>query len=324
MKLIRAAALVAGLSAAPACLAETLTVETGTPSGLTTLAMQVIATYGDLDLQINSGQTLTRACLKAGMGEIDVSICPPPAMGAMAKGVGPYKDVADDAKAAYQNLRGLFAFSAGFFHAIVKADSGIEDWEDAFGTRIFTGPPAGSANGQSQAIILAASGMKAGEDYEAVNLGWGAGLQAFQDGQFEVFMRPAPIGVSVVEQLGPIRLLSLSEEAQESQAWKDYTAQESRFAGTIPAGTYANAVNEDDVTVAEYSMQAAVHADMDDETAYQLTKQFWDNLDAAKADIKVLAGIDAEQPFIGMNIPLHPGAVRYYQEIGVDIPKERM
>lgn len=324
MKLIQALALGAGIAAAPAAFAQTLTVETGTPSGLTTLSMQVIATYGDLDLQINSGQTLTRACLKAGMGEIDVSICPPPAMGAMSKGVGPYKDVADDAKAAHANLRGLFAFSSGFFHAIVKADSGIEDWEDAYGTRIFTGPPAGSANGQSQAIILAASGMKAGEDYEAVNLGWGAGLQAFQDGQFEVFMRPAPVGVSVIEQLGPIRLLTLSEEARQSEAWKNYTAQESRFAGTIPAGTYSNAVNEEDVTVAEYSMQAAVHADMDEETAYQLTKQFWENLETAKSDIKVLAGINPDQPFIGMNIPLHPGAIRYYKEIGAEIPEERM
>ncbi|MDF0601218.1 TAXI family TRAP transporter solute-binding subunit [Psychromarinibacter sp. C21-152] len=324
MKLIHALALGAGLAAAPAAHAQTLTVETGTPSGLTTLAMQVIATYGDLDLQINSGQTLTRACLKAGQGDIDVAICPPPAMSAMANGVGPYKDVSDSAKEAHGNLRGLFAFSAGFFHPIVKADSGIESWDDTFGTRIFTGPPAGAANNQSQAIIRAASGMEPGEDYEAVNLGWGAGLQAFQDGQFEVFMRPAPIGVSVIEQLGPIRLLGLSEEARESEAWKNYTAQESRFAGTIPAGTYSNAVNEEDVTVAEYSMQAGVHADMDEETAYQLTKQFWENLDAAKADIKVLAGINPEQPFIGMNLPLHPGAIRYYKEIGVEIPDARM
>lgn len=324
MKLIHALAFGAGIAAAPVASAQTLTVETGTPSGLTTLAMQVIATYGDLSLQINSGQTLTRSCLKLGRGEIDAAICPPPAMTAMTNGVGPYSDLPDQAQEAHENLRGLFAFSAGFFHAIVKADSGIEDWEDAFGTRIFTGPPAGSANGQSQAIIRAASGMEPGEDYEAVNLGWGAGLQAFQDGQFEVFMRPAPIGISVIEQLGDIRLLTLSEEARESEAWKNYTAQESRFAGTIPAGTYSNAVNEDDVTVAEYSMQAAVHREMDDETAYQLTRQFWEHLEAAKADIRVLAGIDPDVPFIGMNLPLHPGAIRYYEEIGVEIPEERM
>lgn len=307
-----------------AAQAETLVVETGTATGTTTLVMQVVANYGGMDLQINSGQTLTKACLKLGKGEIDVAVCPPPAHILMGKGVGPFKKTADEAKEAAPKLRGLFAFSAGFFHPILPADSSIESWDDIAGMRVFTGPPAGSANGQSQAIIKAASGLVAGEDYEAIRLGWGAALQAFQDGQFDMMMFPSPAGNASIEQLGPINFLSISDEAMQTDTWKNYTKQESRNAGVVPAGTYANAPDAGDITTAEYSMQAAVNMSMDDETAYTITKKFWDNLAAAKSDIRTLGSVDPAKPFVGMSVKLHPGAARYYKEIGMDIPADKM
>lgn len=304
--------------------ADTLTVETGTSSGLTTIAMQVIATYGKMDLQINSGQTLTKSCLKLGLGEIDAAVCPPPAYNAMTNGVGPFRNDAETAKAAAPNVKGLFAFSGGFFHPIVRAGSEVETWEDIAGLRIFTGPPAGSANGQSQAIIEAASGYKAGQDYEAVRLGWGAALQAFQDGQFDVMMYPTAAGNSALEQLGPIRLLSLTDDALETEVWKNYSKEESRDVGIIPAGIYANVETDTPVRTAEYTMQAAVNASMDDDTAYQLTKAFWENLDQAKSDIKVLGPVNPATPMKGMSAKVHPGAAKYYKEIGIEIPADKM
>lgn len=326
MKPMRLLALLAGVSSfgGGVAVAETLTVETGTAAGTTTLTMQVIATYGGMDLQINSGQTLTKSCLKLGQGEIDVAVCPPPAHLLMAVAKGPFKDTGEAAIEAAANLRGLFAFSAGFFHPIARDGSQVESWEDLAGLRVFTGPPAGSANGQSQAIIEAATGFKAGEDYEAVRLGWGAALQAFQDGQFDFMMYPTAVGNATLEQLGPIRLLSLSDEALQTDTWKAYTKQESRDVGTIPPGVYSNVMTTEPVRTAEYSMQAAVNVSMDEETAYQLTKLFWENLAQAKQDIRVLATINPETPLKGMSTKLHPGAVRYYKEIGIEIPADKM
>lgn len=321
---MRTLALVAGLSVASGAGAETLIVETGTASGTTTLTMQVIATYGGVDLQINSGQTLTKACLKLGQGEIDAAVCPPPAHLAMFAGAGPFRNDVEAAKAAAPNIRGLFAFSGGFFHPIARAGSEVETWEDIAGLRVFTGPPAGSANGQSQSIIEAATGYKAGEDYEAVRLGWGAALQAFQDGQFDFMMYPSPTGNSTLEQLGPITLLGLSDEALETDVWANYSKQESRDVGTIPGGVYSNVQNDNPVRTAEYTMQAAVNASMSDDTAYALTKAFWENLPQAKDDIRVLSAINPDTPFKGMSAKLHPGAMRYYKEQGFEIPAERM
>jgi len=312
------------LAASTSALAQGLVVETGTATGTTTLVMQVIANYGGQDLQINSGQTLTKACLKLGKGEIDAAVCPPPAHLHMGRGSGPFKDNADEAKANAGNLRGLFAFSGGLFHPIVRVGGSIESWDDLVGQRVFTGPPAGSANGQSQAVIEAASGLKAGEDYEAVRLGWGAALQAFQDGQFDMMMYPSPSGNATIEQLGPIALLGLDDAALETEVWKNYAKQESRDAGVIPGGVYSNVAGDADTMTAQYTQQASVNVNMSDDLAYELTRAFWENLDAAKADIRTLADIDPSLPFKGMSMPLHPGAKRYYEEMGFDIPEAQM
>ncbi|MEM1363863.1 MAG: TAXI family TRAP transporter solute-binding subunit, partial [Pseudomonadota bacterium] len=66
----------------------------------------------------------------------------------------------------------------------------------------------------------------------------------------------------------------------------------------------------------------AAHADMDDDTAYSLTKAYWENLEAMKNANALMRSIDESDPFGGMNAPLHPGAARYYEEIGIEIPDQ--
>ena len=59
------------------------------------------------------------------------------------------------------------------------------------------------------------------------------------------------------------------------------------------------------------------HAGVSDETAYQMTKLLFENLDAMKAAHNAAAGITPEGALVGLTIPLHPGAERYYKEAGL-------
>lgn len=316
--LITATVLAAGL--ATTASAQTFTAETGNPTGMTNLSTQVIANYSDIDMQINSGQTLTKACMNVATGKVDVAVCPPTAYNAMKRGVGPFKNNADEAMAASENVRALYGFTNGIFHAIVRASSSIETFDDFAGRRVFTGPPAGAANAQAQSIIGASSGLVGGQDFEVVRLGWGAAIQAFQDNQFEAFMFPSAVGNAAIEQLGEIRLIDLPDAALETEIWEKYEAGGANGVGVIPAGTYSNVVNEGDVQGAENFMQTTVNKDMSDDDAYALTKAFWENLDKAKNDIRVLAPVSIENAFTGMSAKLHPGAIRYYEEIGIEVP----
>ena len=61
-------------------------------------------------------------------------------------------------------------------------------------------------------MIEAITGMKAGEDYEAIKLAWGAASQAFEDGKFDLFMRSGTVGSAAVDQFGSakkFRMLSI-------------------------------------------------------------------------------------------------------------------
>lgn len=321
-------ALAVVVAASPVAAAAPLKAETGAPSGLTTIVMQALGKFArrdhGVDIQINSGQTLTKTTLALASGKLDLTVKPPPAFALMQQGKGPYAKLGDEAAASSENLRGLFGFLAGWFHAIAWADSGIESYEDIKGRKVFTGPPAGAANLQSTTIIRAAAGYEAGEDYESVRLGWGAGLHAMQDGQFDVFMRPAPVGAASIEQLGAqrkFRLLPLTEDDLQSEGWKKYTSNPWHMRGVIPAGTYAGQVNNgEDVVVGAYTMQISAHKSMDEDTAYNLVKSFFDNAEEARSTVALLAHLDENDPLAGMNIPLHPGALRYFREKGVSIP----
>ena len=57
-----------------------------------------------------------------------------------------------------------------------------------------------------------------------------------------------------------------------------------------------------------------VSADLDEELAYQLTKQIYENHDRVVVAHYVGKFITKETATQGMSVPLHPGAERYFNE----------
>lgn len=308
--------------------AENLRAESGSEGTLGTIVMQTTAkglSDSDHALVLNSKQTLTRSALKVAAGKIDVAITPPNAWIAMSKGVGPFKDTAEQAKELAPNLRSLYAFVSGVFHPIVWSDSGIESWADIKGKRVFMGPPGGAANKQIAGLIRIATGYEPDVDYEQVKMGWGAGVGAFQDGQFDVLLWPSAVGSAAVVQLGlaqPIRLLSLTEEQSKSDAYKEFLKASGGLVGSVPKGTYEGQINADqDILSNAFTMVTAVHKDLSDDQAYALTAAFWDNLEENAATISLLGTVVGGNPFDGNPIPMHPGAARYFEEKGLEVPE---
>ena len=61
----------------------------------------------------------------------------------------------------------------------------------------------------------------------------------------------------------------------------------------------------------------AVRGDLDEETVYQLTKTFWDNIDQVTSEAPWAKAIDIEFAASKRGLmELHPGAARYYKEVG--------
>jgi TRAP transporter TAXI family solute receptor len=83
----------------------------------------------------------------------------------------------------------------------------------------------------------------------------------------------------------------------------------------IPAGTYDGQTA--DVPTAAVGNFFVTHDGVSEETVYQMTKLLFENLTTLEASHNAAASIKVENALNGMPIPLHPGAERYYREIGL-------
>lgn len=326
MKSISLAVAIAGFTLPT--YAETLSIEGGGSASLTGTVPQTWAQFtpeAGYDLQVSLGQALTRSAMKVGAGRLDLAVVPPPAYRAMQRGVGPYENTAEQAQAFASNMRMLFTFPGGSFHPIVWADSDINSWDDIAGQRVFVGPPAGAAANQARGMIREASGgFEDGTDYEGIRLPWESAGQAFQDGQFDMYIMSAAIGQQSVQELSlqrEIRIIGVSDDVVEGEGWARYLEDQAVRTDVVPAGTYQGQANGGaDQNIMVTVMMMGANKDLSSEAAYALTKSFFDNLDNMKAANALLARLNADDPFAGANMLIHPGAARYYEEQGITIP----
>lgn len=317
------------VTAATTATAQTYSVEGASPASLTGIVAQTLAQHAstvDVDLQAVLGQTLTKSALKLGAGQIDLAVVPPLAFKAMQRGGGPYKDMAEQAQNLSQNVRFLFSFPGGTFHTIVWADSDIDSWDDLEGKRVYIGPPAGAANAMIRGMIeLATGGLKDGDNYEGIRAPWNSGQQAFQDGQFDVFVTSTAVGQQSINELGlqrEIRILGIPDDVTRSDAWAEHNANMGLDTATIPAETYSGQANSDqDLLTNVTVMMMAANKDLPDDVAYKLTKVYWENLPEMKKQNALMRSIDESKPFEGAAVPLHSGALRYYEEQGIEVPE---
>lgn len=277
---------------------------------------------GGVDIQVNAGQTLTKSMLKAARGELDFYSGVPSLVDLMAGGKAMYENISDAPELA-KNLRAILGFRAGAYHPITPAGSGIETWSDIKGKAVFTGPPSGSAAATSEALIRAITGYEPNVDYKAVRLSWGEGYAALADGKIDMMIRPAELGSANIEQFGlsgKFRILSIPDDKSGTEAMTSLMGQSGRGPVSFNGDLYKGQLTEGEITALGYFQFIGTNNVVDEDVVYQATKAFWENLDDVHATAYFLKDVTQESAFTALNVPLHPGAIRYYEELGLDIP----
>ncbi len=89
----------------------------------------------------------------------------------------------------------------------------------------------------------------------------------------------------------------------------------------IPAGTYPG--QDKDIRSIAQANFLAVRADMDDETVYAIVKTLYDNLALLGAIHPATKAMTLADGPLGLPMPLHPGAERYFRDAGVALPEPR-
>jgi TRAP transporter TAXI family solute receptor len=83
----------------------------------------------------------------------------------------------------------------------------------------------------------------------------------------------------------------------------------------IPANTYKGQTA--DVVSATVQNYLVTHEGVSNDTVYAMTKALWTGLDNLVAAHSAAKSIDQKRALEGMPLPLHPGAEKYYKEVGV-------
>lgn len=273
-------------------------------------------------IQVNAGQTLTKSMLKGAKGEIDFFSSVPSLANLMAGQKRMYGKI-EEAPELAKKLRAIVGFKAGAYHPVTLAGSGIEKWEDLKGKTVFTGPPAGSASATSEALIKIITGYEAGKDYTAVRLSWGEGYAALADKKIDMMVRPAEIGSARIEQFGlsgEFRVLSIPQDVIETEAMQKLFGRPGRGMLQFDGGVYKGQLTEGEITALGFTQFVGTHAGLDEEVVYKATKSFWENIEEVQKTAFFLKEVTKDTAFTAVNVPLHAGALRYYEEAGFEIP----
>lgn len=324
--------LVAGLAlaifAAPAiALGKDLRVETGPPGSstfvFTTTMQTVVQKNTPYRMNVTAGATSTRSTLDAARGNLDFFISSPPINDFMKSGTNMFSDIAEAPK-LFKNIRGVVNFPLGPYHIVTFADSGIETLADVRGKKVFLGPPGAAASTVGLAILESAARLKPDVDYERSKLDWTSGLQAFQDRQVDVAIFPTELPSPMISQfslLSKIRLLDIPEEALASGPLKTVLAVPGRDVGEIPAGVYGkNQVNKGPVHAIGSWVGIGTQKDEPEEVVYAVTKAIFEHIAAFRDAADWMKSIAPQTALNQMNAPLHAGALKYYREIGIEVP----
>jgi TRAP transporter TAXI family solute receptor len=87
---------------------------------------------------------------------------------------------------------------------------------------------------------------------------------------------------------------------------------------SLPAGSYEG-VAEDVATIGVPNV-LVVSSEMDEETVYQITRAMFENIGELQAVHPAANETTIEFTMSATPVPLHPGAIRYYEETGAEIP----
>ncbi|MFY0992621.1 TAXI family TRAP transporter solute-binding subunit [Halomonas sp. C05BenzN] len=265
-------------------------------------------TDGDVVLTLEESQGSVQNVMEVMARQGNYVFTTPPGLveSAMA-GEGPF---AERQNPRFQEIRGLFPIPAITMHFVVAGDEGVISLDDLEEKHILIGRGTFGAREAQRYLEL----FELMDKVQVANAEIGSGPDALKNGQIDAFVTassfPTPNVIETAASM-PISLVSLTDEQIE---------QTGAARQTIPGGTYAGV--EGDVQTTSLPVIAYTTSDMDDDTAYTLTRTFWERREAMAVESPWWGGITTDM-IDNIAGSLHPGAVRYYDEAGIEIPDDR-
>ncbi len=193
-----------------------------------------------------------------------------------------------------------------------SASSGIKSVDDLRGKRVSVGD-AGSGVEFNAKQILEGYGISF-SDIKKNNLSFKESAEGLQNGTLDACFITAGVPNAALQELAfTAGLILIPVNGDKADA---ICAKYGFYTKTvIPAGTYKGTDRDTEALAIKATL--AVNANLDENTVYAMTKALFENLDELGAAHAKGKEVTAESAVTGISVPFHPGAAKYYKEIGV-------
>ena len=216
----------------------------------------------------------------------------------------------------HKNYRMVMVMFPSQYHILVSKASGIKRIADIKGKRFIPGRP-GSGNISSSAAVFGTFGF-GHKDYKIDYAGQTEAVQAVQDGRVDgtYLVGGAPLGplsAALFTARDRLYLLDMTEEERQAvhtkHPWIVPFQLTRKQYPTLP---------EKGIKTLGHSAFIMCREDMPEDIIYQIVKTTYDNLAALRGVNKAFNNMNINDltGAMGLKVPLHPGSIKYYKEVG--------
>jgi len=202
-------------------------------------------------------------------------------------------------------------------HLVMPAGASIDSLADLEGKRVGIAQ-AGSGTQVAVLQMLEAWGITR-DNIEEAELNNSQSAERLADGQLDAYFYAAGWPVAAMVQLSSTKGMALHSFSDEDLA-KINGIIPAYIPSEIPGGVYEGVA--DAVKTPAVSAMLVVSSDLDEELVYGITEAMWNDntrklLDNGNAKGKQITPDTALDGVAELGVPLHPGAEKFYQEVGL-------
>ena len=226
------------------------------------------------------------------------------------KGIADWKD-----KGPQKDLRAVFSIHAETVDLIAAVDANINSLADLKGKRVNIGN-FGAGFRQNAIDALEANGLDYKKDFHAESLKAAEAPGLIQDGRIDAAFYTVghPSGYYKEATAGTRKVKFVPIGNTDSLVAKyPYYAK----AATLMKN-YPGAANKEDA-IPTFGVKATfvTSAKVPDKVVYAIVKEVFDNFQDFVKLHPAYAGLTKEAMLTGLSAPIHPGAMKYYKEVGL-------
>ena len=223
-----------------------------------------------------------------------------------------------EGKEKTENVYGWFCAHYGITWSIALESSGIKEWKDFEGKKVAIGAPGSNDVYVAENIFFPMAGVDVDKvDIEYLTMS--EALTQMKDGHIDAYIGTAAPGLASMVDMASsrdTRFIPMSQDVIDKclEAYPEFISMP-----MVKDDVPGIIMDTDSCPTVAMKHIAIVNKDVPEDVVYQMTKAVFENLEEiykVKSEFEV---ITLEEALDGMPIEVHPGAMKYFEEQGVEL-----